>query len=162
VPSRALAIFLFSFWNKDHLSPFAGVVAAAVRCADRAVEQRRPDREDLAVGQAHERRVPAREVQIGDVLVLLGRRVEASLRLLGATHPATLAAGRANPGRANGGLTAREQEVLTLVRSGLSTAEIAAQLHVRPSTVDSHIRKSMKRLGASNRREAALLATQPS
>ena len=48
------------------------------------------------------------------------------------------------------------------MRAGLSTAEIAAQLHVRPSTVDSHIRKSMKRLGASNRREAALLANQPS
>ena len=89
-------------------------------------------------------------------LVPLGRRVDASLRRLGAARPAVGAAA----GHANGSLTAREHEVLTLVRAGLSTAEIAAQLHVRPSTVDSHIRKSMRRLGASNRREAALLADQ--
>jgi DNA-binding CsgD family transcriptional regulator len=79
----------------------------------------------------------------------LGRRVDASLRQLGAApRPA---------GAAPGALTPREAEVLALVRQGLSTGEIAARLRLRPSTIDSHIRKSMKRLGASNRREAAFL-----
>jgi DNA-binding NarL/FixJ family response regulator len=80
----------------------------------------------------------------------LGRRVDASLRRLGAAPR--------EAGTAPGALTPRESEVLALVRQGLSTGEIAARLHLRPSTIDSHIRKAMKRLGASNRREAALLA----
>jgi DNA-binding CsgD family transcriptional regulator len=89
-------------------------------------------------------------------LVPLRRRVEASLRRVG---PSTIGSDRP---RAQG-LTPREREVLELVREGLSTAAIAARLHVQPSTVDSHVRKSMKRLGAHTRREAALLALkQPS
>jgi DNA-binding CsgD family transcriptional regulator len=79
----------------------------------------------------------------------LGRRVDASLRGLGAA-PRQM-------GTASGGLTQREAEVLALVRQGLSTGEIATRLRLRPCTIDSHIRKAMKRLGASNRREAALL-----
>jgi DNA-binding CsgD family transcriptional regulator len=80
----------------------------------------------------------------------LGRRVDASLRQMGAA--------RTPPSQRSGSLTPRELEILALVRQGLSTSEISARLHLRPSTIDSHIRKSMRRLGAANRREAALLA----
>jgi DNA-binding CsgD family transcriptional regulator len=77
-------------------------------------------------------------------------RIDASLRQMGAATPAQRPDGR--PGR----LTPRQSEILTLVKLGLSTAEIASRLHLRPSTVESHIRSAMHRLGASNRREAAL------
>lgn len=98
----------------------------------------------------------AHRVCIDHGLMPMRWRVEASLRRLG---PPT-----ANEGQPRGGanLTTREREVLTLVREGLSTAAIAARLRVQPSTVDSHIRKSMKRLGAHTRREAALLALKQS
>ncbi len=120
----------------------------AVRCRWAAGEALlRAGETDTAAGLLED----ARETCERHGLVPLGRRVDASLRRLGAIRPA----GRAS--QTNRGLTPREVEVLTLVRAGLSTAEIAAQLHLRPSTVESHIRKSMKRLGASNRREAALL-----
>jgi DNA-binding CsgD family transcriptional regulator len=91
--------------------------------------------------------------EVHGMLPLL-RRVQASLRRAGSI-PRTTPTG---PSRDRTELTPREREVLDLVRDGLSTVEIAARLRVRPSTVDSHIRKSVKRLGASNRREAALLA----
>ena len=87
--------------------------------------------------------------------VPLGRRVNASLRQLGATGGATPGPSGSPP---TGGLTHRECEVLALVRLGLPTAEIATRLRLKPSTVESHVRKAMKRLGANNRREAALLA----
>lgn len=93
-----------------------------------------------------------RTCEVHGMLPLLGR-VQASLRKAGAASSTP-----ARPTRDRTSLTPREREVLDLVRDGLSTVEIAARLHVRPSTVESHIRKSVKRLGASNRREAALLA----
>jgi DNA-binding CsgD family transcriptional regulator len=82
----------------------------------------------------------------------LTARIDASLRQMGASTPVK------RPSDRPGALTPRQREILTLVRAGLSTADIAARLHLRPSTVESHIRSSMQRLGASNRREAALLA----
>jgi DNA-binding CsgD family transcriptional regulator len=82
----------------------------------------------------------------------LQARIEASLRQTGAGSVG------AAPGDVSGSLTPRQREILGLVRLGLSSADIAARLRLRPSTVDSHIRRSVRRLGASNRLEAALLA----
>lgn len=63
------------------------------------------------------------------------------------------------PGRiSNGGLTARQREVLNLLRQGRSNRRIAAQLGVRESTVKVHVREIMKRLNASNRTHAVYLA----
>lgn len=55
-------------------------------------------------------------------------------------------------------LTAREGEVLGLVAQGFTTREIAERLVVSPTTVDSHIRSAMDRLGARNRVHAVALA----
>jgi DNA-binding CsgD family transcriptional regulator len=88
----------------------------------------------------------------------LARRVEASLRQLGQMAVAAVPTNGSTNGSARGVLTPREHEVLALVRQGRSTQEIAAHLQLRPSTVESHIRKAKRRLGASNRREAELLA----
>lgn len=44
----------------------------------------------------------------------------------------------------------REREVLQLVAEGKSSTQIAAQLHIAPSTVDVHRRNIMQKLGLHN------------
>ncbi len=48
------------------------------------------------------------------------------------------------------GLTAREQEVLTLIASGLTNKSIASQLGLSAKTVESHRMNLMAKLGATN------------
>ena len=50
-------------------------------------------------------------------------------------------------------LTAREADVLELLQSGGSNAEIAAQLHVGVETVRTHARHIYRKLGVRTRRE---------
>ncbi|MEU9837138.1 response regulator transcription factor [Streptosporangium sp. NPDC048047] len=56
------------------------------------------------------------------------------------------------------GLTDRELEVLALVGTGLSNAEIADALHVGVTTVKSHVSTAMDKLGVRNRTQAAVVA----
>ena len=55
-------------------------------------------------------------------------------------------------------LTARQTHVLHLLQEGHANKVIAAKLGMTESTVKVHVRQIMRRLGASNRTEAALLA----
>ncbi len=48
-------------------------------------------------------------------------------------------------------LRSREREVVTLIALGLDTAEIAEKLFISPSTVRTHVRNAMARLGAHTR-----------
>ncbi|MFM8633898.1 MAG: response regulator [Planctomycetia bacterium] len=52
---------------------------------------------------------------------------------------------------ADGGLTARETEVLSLLRQGASNAQIGRALAISELTVKSHIRSMMEKLQASDR-----------
>lgn len=54
-------------------------------------------------------------------------------------------------------LTLREREILSLAGKGLSNAEIAERLNLSPHTIKSHIHNLLRKIGASNRAEAAFL-----
>ncbi|MEV4386320.1 response regulator transcription factor [Micromonospora sp. NPDC049580] len=65
---------------------------------------------------------------------------------------------RAEPPRPVQGLTAREQDVLTLVAEGLSNSEIAERLHIGVTTVKTHITSLMTKTDSPNRVRLALFA----
>ena len=52
-------------------------------------------------------------------------------------------------------LSHREQQVLTLVREGLTNAEIAERLYLAESTVKSHLASVFTKFGVHSRKEAA-------
>ena len=59
-----------------------------------------------------------------------------------------------------GGLSHREAQVLRLLAAGKSNQEIASAIFRSPSTVASHVRNILAKLGAANRTEAAVLASR--
>ncbi|WP_237102019.1 AAA family ATPase [Nonomuraea sp. MG754425] len=55
-------------------------------------------------------------------------------------------------------LTEREHDVLRLIAEGLSNRQIAARLHISPSTAGVHVSHILSKLGATTRTEAAVIA----
>jgi NarL family two-component system response regulator LiaR len=57
-------------------------------------------------------------------------------------------------------LSPKELEVLQLIAKGLHNQQIADNLHISLNTVKSHVRRVMKKLKASDRTQAAVLAIE--
>lgn len=90
-------------------------------------------------------------VEIGDALVSVPTPV-AGASPRGAPLPAASAAEFA--------LTFREQEILALLAQRLTNSEIAARLFISPKTTENHVGNILGKLGAANRREAAVIAVR--
>jgi DNA-binding NarL/FixJ family response regulator len=59
-----------------------------------------------------------------------------------------------------GGLSAREVEVLRLVATGLTSAQIARELFLSPRTVDTHLTSIYHKLGVNSRAAATRFALE--
>jgi DNA-binding CsgD family transcriptional regulator/putative methionine-R-sulfoxide reductase with GAF domain len=57
-------------------------------------------------------------------------------------------------------LTKREQQVLELLVDGLTNREIGARLVVEPDTIKDHVQSIIKKLGATDRTHAAVIAVR--
>jgi DNA-binding CsgD family transcriptional regulator len=96
----------------------------------------------------------SRATALGTVALLSGmsrRRSEQSGPSV-PSHGSASPAGRARPEEL---LSVRELQVLTLIAAGATNAEIAAQLVIAESTVQSHVQHILRKLEVRNRTEAA-------
>jgi DNA-binding NarL/FixJ family response regulator len=94
-------------------------------------------------------------------LVLAGERyVPVPAEFLNAADEPEAPAERPRAGDALEGLTARQQEVLQLLALGHSNKEIAKSLGLLEGTVKVHVRDILRKLGVSNRTQAAMLVAR--
>lgn len=96
----------------------------------------------------------AREIALVSGATAEINRVESLMRTVGVRPRAGRPRGR--PRLPEGTLSAREEEIVSLVAGGASNAEVAGRLYLSERTIEDHLRKAQRRLGVSGR--AALAA----
>jgi DNA-binding CsgD family transcriptional regulator/tetratricopeptide (TPR) repeat protein len=118
-------------------------------------EHDHPYEQALELAESGEPEANAQAIGILDRLgaVPAGTLARRRLRALGVTRLPSrpLPSTTSNPA----GLTDRQIEILQLLGTGISNAEIAAALVVSTRTVDHHVSAILRKLGTSNRREAS-------
>jgi DNA-binding NarL/FixJ family response regulator len=67
---------------------------------------------------------------------------------------------RPAPPKGVDGLTEREREILRLISTGLSNAEIGQELYISETTVKTHVTHILQKLGLRDRVQAVVLAYQ--
>ena len=150
--------------------------AAWIRAADVCARSDLPWEEAYALWRAAEALVPVRASR-SDGIDLLRRAHRLSAQLeavpilrqlegLARTVLVTLDQPQSTSGapaaRPLAGLTPREQEVLALVATGRTYAEIARQLYISEKTVSVHISNLLRKTGTTNRVELARLSQRMS
>lgn len=91
-------------------------------------------------------------------LMIEGERFVPVDVILSLTSTANLSAPHAQPAPPRMALTARELEVLVALCNGKTNKEIARDLGLREPTIKLHVKTLYRRLGASNRTQAAMIA----
>ena len=92
-----------------------------------------------------------------DVAVELGARpLQQAIEAL--ARRGRLDVGIAAPTSPDGGLTAREREVLALLAEGLTNRQIGQRLYIAEKTASVHVSNILAKLGASGRTEAVTVA----
>jgi DNA-binding NarL/FixJ family response regulator len=76
------------------------------------------------------------------------------------TSPTVIPPNPPHPALAHAALTARELEVLRLVATGLTNAQVALQLSVTSRTVNAHLTVIYRKLGVSTRSGAMRYALE--
>jgi two-component system, NarL family, response regulator LiaR len=150
----------------DLVMPELGGVAAT-----RAIHQRWPDIQVIALTSFQEKELVQDALQAGAIGYLLknisGDELAAAIRAAHAGRPtlapeALQALVKPNNEEAALGkdLTRREREVLALLAKGLSNPDIAERLCVSRATIKVQVSSILSKLGVSNRAEAVSIAIQ--
>lgn len=95
-----------------------------------------------------------RTVHTGDAVIA----PSATRRLLAHVATTTDSLGPEAEDARIGSLTVREREVLELIARGLSNAEISASLYLSETTVKTHVRRVLAKLGVRDRVQAVVVA----
>jgi|SRR5579859_6196999 len=139
--------------------------------ATRAVRQHCPETRVLALTSFPEEDLVQRALEAGAMGYLLknvgAAELAAAIRAARSGKP-TLAPEAAQaliqratrPAPPGHDLSAREREVLALLKHGLSNRAIAERLVISPSTADFHVSNILGKLGVATRTEAVALAVQ--
>lgn len=93
----------------------------------------------------------------GETYIPSGIFLDSSGRFTGG---GTEAAPNDNPGNPLSRLTARQRDVLTRLMDGSPNKEIARELGLLESTVKAHVKAILKKLGATNRTQASMIASR--
>jgi NarL family two-component system response regulator LiaR len=137
----------------------------------RAVRERCPDTRIIVLTSFPEEDFVQRALEAGATSYLLKnvgatelataiRAAQAGKPTLAPEAAQALISRATRPARPGQDLTAREREVLALMRQGLSNRAIAERLIVSPSTADFHVSNILGKLGVTSRTEAVALAVQ--
>jgi DNA-binding NarL/FixJ family response regulator len=111
----------------------------------------------------HESQIVAARVRLGEgafaAAWVEGRKMT-SERAIGYALDHSAAPESATPETYPARLSAREAEVLRLVATGLTNAEVAGKLFLSPRTIDWHLSSIYRKLGSHSRAEATRFAIE--